>query len=303
MHKIVKKIGFGFLTVVPAVLLIVFNLLSSLIVSIIAASRLLIENPQLMNNFEEYTAELMKASLALTDPMMLMYQGMALLCFGLWYVLCYGRKKRPAYAEKMKLMKLPVIVLLGVMLQIVASGFVTLMSLLLPTLVAQYNQMIHMAGLDAPSVLAVISAVIMAPIVEELCFRGLTYKFAKKIWNSWIFANILQALLFGIVHMNLIQGLYAFILGLLFGYIYEKYHNLFVCMLLHAAINGSGFLYDWLTGMIPGPFVLLCLIVMNVIALVVVVLCLKILGRVPKRPREEEEVVVKDEHTEEIHHL
>ena len=54
--------------------------------------------------------------------------------------------------------------------------------------------------------------IILAPVGEELVFRGLTYRFARKALPFWG-ANILQAALFGVMHLNLFQGLYAFFLG------------------------------------------------------------------------------------------
>jgi membrane protease YdiL (CAAX protease family) len=51
-------------------------------------------------------------------------------------------------------------------------------------------------------------------------------------------ANITQAILFALLHMNLIQIIYAFPLGLIFGYVTKKYRSLIPAILLHALING-----------------------------------------------------------------
>jgi membrane protease YdiL (CAAX protease family) len=52
-------------------------------------------------------------------------------------------------------------------------------------------------------------------------------------------ANILQAVLFGIYHMNLIQGVYAFVLGIILGFTAEYFHSIWAAILLHACVNGS----------------------------------------------------------------
>lgn len=52
-------------------------------------------------------------------------------------------------------------------------------------------------------------------------------------------ANVLQALLFGIYHGNLIQGTYAFVLGLILGFTAEYFHSVWASILLHAFVNGS----------------------------------------------------------------
>ena len=59
-------------------------------------------------------------------------------------------------------------------------------------------------------------------------------------------ANILQAVLFGIYHMNLIQGIYAFVLGFILGYTAEYFHSIWAAVLLHAFVNGSAEVLSWL---------------------------------------------------------
>ena len=85
-----------------------------------------------------------------------------------------------------------------------------------------YESLLETAGLDDQiSILMVICSVIFAPFCEELVFRGVTMHQAKKCLPFWA-ANLLQALLFGIFHMNMIQGIYAFCLGLVLGYVCNR---------------------------------------------------------------------------------
>lgn len=77
---------------------------------------------------------------------------------------------------------------------------------------------------------------ILVPIAEELIFRGLILnrlKCGMKTWN----AILLSALLFGIYHMNLVQFIYAAIVGVLLACVYEKYQRLLVPILFHAVAN------------------------------------------------------------------
>ena len=48
---------------------------------------------------------------------------------------------------------------------------------------------------------------------------------------------ILSALFFGTVHGNLLQGLYAFIIGLLLAYVYERFHSILAPIAVHAGAN------------------------------------------------------------------
>lgn len=57
----------------------------------------------------------------------------------------------------------------------------------------------------------------------------------------FIGANILQAILFGLAHMNIIQGFYAFGLGLLFGYVAYRYKTIVASIILHMLYNAFNF--------------------------------------------------------------
>ena len=51
--------------------------------------------------------------------------------------------------------------------------------------------------------------------------------------------------MFGIAHMNPIQSTYAFLLGLILGYLYYKTGNLLNSILLHITINSTSVLYEY----------------------------------------------------------
>ena len=50
-------------------------------------------------------------------------------------------------------------------------------------------------------------------------------------------AIVVSALFFGLFHLNVVQGLYAFIIGLLLAYVYEKYKSIWAPILFHVAAN------------------------------------------------------------------
>jgi membrane protease YdiL (CAAX protease family) len=84
----------------------------------------------------------------------------------------------------------------------------------------------------------IIAVGLFAPVVEELCFRGVTLNRLsnKKIW----LAVLIQAALFGIIHFNLLQGIYAVILGVVFGYIYVRFKSLWYPVIAHISFNMIG---------------------------------------------------------------
>ncbi len=76
---------------------------------------------------------------------------------------------------------------------------------------------------------------IAAPLVEELIYRGFVLSTLKKYGK--LYAIVISALLFGIMHGNLPQAVYAFIVGLLLGYVAVEY-SIRWTILLHV-INNS----------------------------------------------------------------
>ena len=124
--------------------------------------------------------------------------------------------------------------------------------------VAYYEQLMEQAAIGV-SLISNIAAVLVAPIGEELLFRGVTLRFAEKAtaqMNSrkaafWI-ANTIQAFMFGAFHANFVQGSYAFVMGLGFGYLIKRYKSIVPCIIAHMVINGSSVLiWNYVGPMIP----------------------------------------------------
>lgn len=77
---------------------------------------------------------------------------------------------------------------------------------------------------------------LLIPLTEELLFRGLCFLRLRERLPFWP-AALLSALLFGMYHGNLLQGLYAFCLGFAMAYVYERFHSLMAAYVFHAAAN------------------------------------------------------------------
>lgn len=77
---------------------------------------------------------------------------------------------------------------------------------------------------------------IVAPFTEEFIFRGVIFKTLNKN-ISILWTIIIQALFFGLFHGNLIQGTYATLLGLVFGYITYKTRSLLPAVVMHMTNN------------------------------------------------------------------
>lgn len=86
-------------------------------------------------------------------------------------------------------------------------------------------------------IIQIITVVIIAPIVEELLFRGLIQKRLCEDMKAK-YGILISAFLFAVYHMNVVQGLYAFAIGLLLGYTLEKYKTLLAPIIFHMVANG-----------------------------------------------------------------
>lgn len=91
--------------------------------------------------------------------------------------------------------------------------------------------------LYAPSFLQqILTAGIMYPIIEELLFRGVFFRLLRKKL-TFVWAMIISSIIFGLYHGNLVQFVYAGIIGLLLAYFYEKYDSILVPIVSHMAMN------------------------------------------------------------------
>lgn len=72
------------------------------------------------------------------------------------------------------------------------------------------------------NVFGIISITIMAPLVEELLFRGAIQGYMLRKGMKPLHAILIASAIFGIVHMNPIQVPFAFAIGLIFGWLYYR---------------------------------------------------------------------------------
>ena len=80
-----------------------------------------------------------------------------------------------------------------------------------------------------------------APVLEELIFRIGIYGFLYKK-TGFVPAMIISSLLFAVYHMNMIQGIYAFIMGMLFCVFYHRDHRGYVPVVMHMGANLAAWL-------------------------------------------------------------
>lgn len=119
----------------------------------------------------------------------------------------------------------------------------------------------------------VLMVCIFAPIVEELFFRRFIIR--KMIVHGELAALVVSAFVFGMVHGTLSQIPYALAVGLVFGYIYIRFGNIYLNIGLHLFLNFMGGVFDLLIADVPYAEYISPAISIAFIAAAVVVLIVK----------------------------
>lgn len=92
-------------------------------------------------------------------------------------------------------------------------------------------------------IMIAISAIIIAPVAEEIVFRGYIYTSTKRFSNRF-FAAILSSLLFGVVHFNISAFIPLVFLALLLTIAYELSGSIWAPISIHALFNASTILFQ-----------------------------------------------------------
>ena len=99
----------------------------------------------------------------------------------------------------------------------------------------EYNQVAEQMFKES-GIVVLLATLIAAPIMEELIFRGLCYGRIRQFAGKGM-TILLTGLLFGLYHMNLVQFIYASIMGMFFAFLYERYRDIRLTMAAHFAAN------------------------------------------------------------------
>ena len=169
----------------------------------------------------------------------------SIICYAAGLVIFYILFRRDGFSYSKNLFKkwyfIPALVFLGAA---ASHGLSILISLInIDGILGSYAES-SSALFASGIILVIIRTVILAPMVEELIFRGLVFKRIESFWGFWP-AALISAALFGVYHLNLAQGIYAFLFGLLFCLIYREFKNLWSCVIMHAAANALSVILEF----------------------------------------------------------
>jgi hypothetical protein len=236
-----NKAGNFFKSFIPILLVFIIQIAVTIPVMIIYGIRTMTENS---GDIEALFQSLMSATSnqTVTQTINIAYGICALIIFGIWYQKIFVkpfRNKPKHYPTGFSFHTIVAIIFLATGLQYVCTLVVDLIGMVQPAWITQYNALMETAGYSDASLILIVYTVLVAPIAEELIFRGLTFRYARHALPFWL-ANIWQALLFGVLHMNLVQGIYAFSIGLFLGWVCHRGRGIKYSILVHIVFNIFG---------------------------------------------------------------
>lgn len=119
------------------------------------------------------------------------------------------------------------LIILGVILSLMYNVFAYYLNFALKTSLFDNNSNVAVT---------LLSTGILGPIIEELMFRGIIYNELKSKYSN-MKSILITTIFFAIIHINIIQILYALIIGFILIFVYEKYNNIKAPIILHMASN------------------------------------------------------------------
>lgn len=236
-----KRVGYGFLSFAPFAACMALQFGIAIVVMIV---EVLIEvmkvGPEIMSDMDAYMQLVNDVIMEAASDGTVGYHIVGTIVFAIWYYFSF-KKPRPKVLgafKKLTWKNVLISVVCGIGLCFFANGTVFVEYVVVPDVVEAYIEMAELAGLGT-ELLVILAAIILAPIGEEFVCRGLTQKFAKKAFGKFWIANIIQAFLFGLMHLNWVQGIYAFVIGLVLGWLVERYDSIVLAMIVHFVVNFS----------------------------------------------------------------
>ncbi len=168
------------------------------------------------------------------------YIGLISAAISIPILMLYMRKDRKTFVgrgiklpQKEKLWKYVCIPVAGICLCVACNNLIKLSNL------AQYSQLYEQTsdGFYSASVGVQLLAIgVLIPIAEELLFRGVVFN-RLKVTLSVKTAAIWSSLIFAAFHVNMVQFLYALVMGIALAWVYEQYGSIKAPIILHVFAN------------------------------------------------------------------
>ena len=236
------RVGFIFLSFVPVAVLLVIQTISQMPFMAIAFAETMEEAGGNIPDFVDLVikmSEVFNAKYAIWSY--LLYAVIGLIVFGTWYIKGFVKSKPRFKFSKVfgfKSILASVGIVIGLTFTINAG--MTIANWLAPDIMESYKQLMEASGLVDNVLITVVYGILLGPVLEELALRGLTFGYLEKSNIKPFLMILISGILFGAMHLNLVQGIYASVLGFFLGYLRYKYRSISITIVTHILFNLMG---------------------------------------------------------------
>lgn len=158
-------------------------------------------------------------------------------------------------------------IFIGLWIQLLCGWAVTMLSKIFGSADFLFNSPDFSTGNSKTKLLlTVLYGCLVAPVTEELVFRGVVLKNLSRV--SQRFGIFVSALLFGLAHENIPQGILAFVLGIFLAYITISHNSIAPAILVHFCVNTTETIFSSLNEIGDGASVQIYAVYSLVILLV-----------------------------------
>lgn len=181
--------------------------------------------------------------------------------------------------DRINIKKIPIkeyfnIIILGIGVTILLLFLSSILTRLFP----EYSEVSNQLATSRESITQIIITIVLIPIYEEIFYRGIIFGYLRKNFNI-IIAIVVQSLIFGFMHLNLVQGIYTFILGMVLALVYMYSESILGNISIHIIFN--------LLGILVIPKLLMMFPILSIVLLIIGVIfsifsIIKIVGKYEK---------------------
>ena len=199
----------------------------------------------------EMSEYMQSQTLGNTNGLFLIYALFLFLPLLIWFAI---RKKNFFVETRMRKFSpklLPILLLIALGIGLFANSA---LNLLPASWIASYSQASSFAG-EGTLIGSLVAQAIIAPLTEELTFRGLMLSRFNKGLPAWI-GIVISSGFFGVMHGNPIWFVYAALLGAVFCLIANRTNSILSTIMIHALFNSLGTVLVYAGFEVPGKPIL-----------------------------------------------
>ena len=171
----------------------------------------------------------------------LAYSLLGLIVFGIWYYKGFVKKNPKVKIGQVFGVKSVLAAVFGVLsVSLAIDAVLTAIYIFAPHVLDSYLELMKEAGFTDYNFIILTYMLFLGPLLEELFARGVVFGFLEKAGFKPFWVMFISSVFFGIIHLNLVQGIYAACFGMFLAFLRYKYRSIMISVLGHIVFNILG---------------------------------------------------------------